>query len=382
MASQANIDAIATLSSGFTGSSLKADTGTLDLSSKAVFGSAEVLNESGVSQGVLGDSGLQNMAQIIIDINAMIGAESGDDTGTINEMLVGMSESPEPLAVVEDYALMVDKMGDSAHDSVLLGRDGVQNFIAGGMGSDVLTGGQGATNFIYGGMKGTSAGIASTQIKGGDQRDFVAGSEDIDIIHGGSGNDFIDGGDGDDIIHGEAGTNFIHAGKGADTVYVDTADFIAIDNNDGPADVDTIVLNARAVGTSHVVGFGNEDVLAFTEADFISGNAGAKTLLGIGSSTSKFDLNTADFSGIVAIADNAAADFSDVATVIGAAVTNTEAKDAFVFAVDNGTATAIISWKDDGNGAFDSNDDVSLDVILVGVANAAALTMDNFALQA
>jgi Ca2+-binding RTX toxin-like protein len=382
VASQANIDAIATLSSGFTGSSLKADTETLNLSSKNVFGSADVLNASGESQGVLGSLGLQNMAQIIIDINAMIGAENGSEADTINQMLVGMSESPEPLAVVEDYALMVDKMGDPAHDTVLLGRDGVQNFIAGGAGSDVLTGGQDATNFIYGGMKGTSDGTASTQIKGGDQRDFVAGSEDIDIIHGGSGNDFIDGGDGDDIIHGEAGTNFIHAGKGADTVYVDTAGFIAIDNNDGPADVDTIVLNARAVGTSHVVGFGNEDVLAFTEADFISGNAGAKTLLGIGSSTSKFDLNTADFSGIVAIADNAAADFSDVATVIGAAVTNTEAKDAFVFAVDNGTATAIISWKDDGNGAFDSNDDVSLDVILVGVANAAALTMDNFALQA
>jgi Ca2+-binding RTX toxin-like protein len=382
VASQANIDAIATLSSGFTGSSLKADTGTLNLSSKNVFGSADVQDSDGTSLAPLGEQSTKNMAQIIIDINAMIGAEDGSGADTINEMLVKMGESPEPLAVVEDYALMVDKMGDSAHDSVLLGRDGVQNFIAGGMGSDVLTGGQGATNFIYGGMKGTSAGIASTQIKGGDQRDFVAGSEDIDIIHGGSGNDFIDGGDGDDIIHGEAGTNFIHAGKGADTVYVDTAGFIAIDNNDGPADVDTIVLNARAVGTSHVVGFGNEDALSFTEADFISGNAGGKTLLGTGSSTSKFDLNTTDFSGIAAIEDNAVSDFSDAGSIIGAAVTNVAANDAFVFAVDNGSDTAIISWKDDGNGTFDSNDDVSLDVILVGVADAAALTMDNFALQA
>ncbi len=382
VASQANVDAIATLSSGFTGAALKADSGTLNLDSKVVFGSAAVQDSAGGTQDILGALGIQNLAGIIFDINAMIGAEDGSEADTINQMLVSMGAAAEPLAVVNEYALMVDKMGDATHDTVLVGRDGVQNFIAGGMGSDVLTGGQGATNFIYGGMKGTSDGTASTQITGGEQRDFVAGSEDIDIIHGGSGNDFIDGGDGNDIIYGEAGTNFIHAGTGADRVYVDTADFIAIDNNGGPADADTIVLNARAVGTSYVIGFGAEDVLAFTEADFISGNGGLKNVLGVGANGSAFDLNTIDFSGIAAISDNAAADFSDVGAIIGAAVTNTEANDAFVFAVDNGTDTAIISWQDDGNGSFDLADDVSVDVILVGFADAATLTLSNFDLLA
>lgn len=387
--SQTNVDAISTLSSGFNNSAIQAAGGSLNLSSKIAFGAANILASDGTTDGSLGGLAATNLVSSIIDpINTLIGATDGSESPSINEALVNNGLSAQDQVTVADYELMIDLQGDATHDAVLLGREGVQNFISGGAGSDVLTGASDATNFIFGGQESTTDGTQTNTITGGEQRDFISGGKDIDHITGGSGDDFIHGNSGDDVINGNAGTNFIYPGEGADTITVDTPDNIDLAETT-PA-TDTIKFETPAdgleQGQSYLLNFDStstatEDVLQFKESAFISGNSGSKSVIATAASSgSKFDVDTADFAGIVVVSDNAAADWSDVGTVIAQSVTNVAADDAFVFAVDNGAHTALVSWADgNSNGIFDPGE-ISVDAIITGLTDATTLNAGNFGL--
>lgn len=261
-------------------------------------------------------------------------------------------------------------------------------FLRGGPGNDILIGGS-DTNFMSG------AGGNDT-ITGGALRDFIAGDEGDDTAYGLGGNDFINTQAGNDTIYGGSGQDFIMPGDGADTVVVDNEpDFISLFSSASPSQVDgatdTVRIEAKTGLTANVmnniVGFdissgATEDKLLFKESVFINGNLGNKSALGTGSSVSKFDLNTADFMGIVKITDNAAGNFSDVGTIIGNAISNSAANDAFIFLIDNGVNTMAIGWDDRigaMKGIIDANDFTPI-AILVGIADVSALDTGNLGL--
>lgn len=260
--------------------------------------------------------------------------------------------------------------------------------LRGGGFNDTIIGGSG-TNFI-------SGAAGNDTITGGALRDFFAGDEGDDIIYGLAGNDFINGQAGADTITGGAGLDFIMPGDDADIVVVDNEpDFISLYSSTTPSQTDAAADTVKFMTKtglspttfSNIVGFETttaEDVLAFHEATFISGNAGTKTVVGTGSSSAAFDLNTVDFRGIVKITDNAAVDFSDVGVKIGNAVSSAAAGDAFVFLVDNGTHTLVVGWDDRtggnaNNGTMDANE-FTVIALLVGVADVSVLDANTWGL--
>jgi hypothetical protein len=390
--SQANIAAIGAVSSGFTNAVLANSVATvdLDLSGKTVFGGASVQQGNGTVTvaDISSAAGATNIELIIDGINSMIGATNGSDIGSINQALVSIGATPQALVVLNDYELSV---GNLAADTVIQGRAGVQNFIAGGLGSDTLIGADGASNFIYGGAEVTTNATDENTIIGGNNRDFIAGGNEKDTISGGDGDDFISGGSGDDIISGGAGTDFIHAGEGSDTITVDNgADYI--DLGETTKVLDTVKFSEKTTSTSFILNFdisgtGTDDNLAFLESEFISGNAGAKSVLGSGTSGVKFDLDTADFMGVVAIVDVAAANFSNAGAEIAAAITNTAVDDAFVFLISDGSNTLVLGWDDrvasggNSNGLMDANETTQI-AMLVGVTSVFTIDAGNISILA
>ena len=389
--SQANLNAIATVSSYQDAKIQAALDATLNFAGKNVFGSAEVLKSDGSQQAAtLKASGGNDVGAIIETVNGIITSVN------ITLGAYGMSAYSQTQAVEGDYALMCDKLADMTGASVIQGRGGVQNFLSGGDLNDTLIGGE-LTNFIYVGSENTDPGIFNT-VTGGAARDFIAGDANADTIHGGGGDDFIYGGGGDDHIHGDEGNDFIRPGDGADTVYISSgSDFIDLTETT-PA-TDTVHFTART-GTpitptpSYILGFdttsdGSKDTLKFAHEAFIDGSLGARSVIGTGSASEKFDLNTTDFSGLVKITDNTTAnfsDFSDASAKIIAAVTNTAANDAFIFAISNGTDMALVlGWDDraasggNGNGMMEATEFTQI-AILVGVNSVADLDMSVYSL--
>jgi Ca2+-binding RTX toxin-like protein len=219
IASQANIDAISTISSGTTATALKAATATdLVLTGKSVFGGATLLSSTDVSAGAITApvNGATDITSVLTMVNTMLGATNGSDGNSVNNLLNTLLRPVVANVEVDDYELTV---GNQASDNVLSGRDGVTNFIAGGSANDTLIGGDGATNFIYAGAElFPFVQPAINTLTGGDDMDFVMGDVGNDTIDGKAGNDFLAGADGDDIITGGIGDDFIDGGIGNDTI--------------------------------------------------------------------------------------------------------------------------------------------------------------------
>ncbi|NLY27524.1 MAG: hypothetical protein GX049_08250 [Alcaligenaceae bacterium] len=261
-------------------------------------------------------------------------------------------------------------------------------FLRGGPGHDILIGGSN-TNFM-------SGNGGNDTITGGVLRDFIAGDAGNDTAYGLAGNDFINTQEGDDTIYGGAGKDFIMPGDGDDTVIVDDEpDFISLYSSATPSQTDgatdTVRIESKTGLTNgvmnNIVGFEissflGEDKLLFKESVFINGNLGTKSVVGTGSSISKFDLNSANFMGIVTIADNYNGNFSDAVTKIANSVSNITAGDAFIFLIGNGPNTMVLGW-DDRVGAFsglmDANDFTPI-ATLVGITDAAAFDAGNLGL--
>ncbi len=220
-------------------------------------------------------------------------------------------------------------------------------------GDTITVNGNGDANVI------TGASISAT----------INGNGGNDVITAGSSGDTINGGDGADVINAGAGADFINGGAGSDTINL----------TGSAASVDTVLYTARTDAGDSVTGFSTavDDILSFTEASFINGNAGTKAVVGTGTGAGAFDLNTANFKGIVEIGDDANAGFTNVHTLVGAATTNVAADDAFIFLIDNGVSTNVYAWDDraaaggDGGGDFDAGEFLLL-AQLVGVTDATA----------
>lgn len=198
-------------------------------------------------------------------------------------------------------------------------------------------------------------------------------------IVGSVGNDTITGSDFADIITGGNGNDTITAGKGNDTINLASA----------AAASDTVVFSAAADnGHDTITGF-QAGVVA-TGGDVLNVN-GVSALVGTGatggttatnaiyvgaSSTAK---GSAAVSKVIAISDNAATDWSDVVSVINAAVTIADATAGqnTIIAIDNGVDTNVYSFVSDATAALTSAE-LTLVGTLTGLADASTFVEANF----
>lgn len=83
------------------------------------------------------------------------------------------------------------------------------------------------TRFVINGLGGNdsiefnqrNAILKGAEIRAGDGRDTVEGTDARDTIFGGAGNDRLDGRNGSDIIYGDAGHDFIEGKNGNDKLF-------------------------------------------------------------------------------------------------------------------------------------------------------------------
>jgi VCBS repeat-containing protein len=281
IASQANIDAISTISSGTTATALKAATATdLVLTGKSVFGGATLLSSTDVSAGAITApvNGATDITSVLTMVNTMLGATNGSDGNSVNNLLNTLLRPVVANVEVDDYELTV---GNQASDNVLSGRDGVTNFIAGGSANDTLIGGNGATNFIYAGAE-LPAPQAINSITGGDYMDFVMGGAGVDIIDGKAGNDFLAGDDGDDIITGGIGNDFIDGGIGNDTITGGTGSDIIMTGTgtdtivfaSGDSTIDPTLTPLEILSSADIIAdFSTADIIDYASALAIGGDS-------------------------------------------------------------------------------------------------------------
>jgi hypothetical protein len=195
----------------------------------------------------------------------------------------------------------------------------------------------------------------------------LTGNGGKNVLTGTSRNDTIAGGDGDDTIQLGAGGN-------------DTVEFAAVANNGKDtivgfnAGTDALTKDVLKVSPLATLGT-NGTATVFQKANASSADkASVVTTGGI----------TTNGNGVITLKDQAAADWSDVATVIGNALTvdGTAANNSeFVILVDNGTDTRIYLYKDKNDG-FDADDDITLVGTVSGVqtfTDKAVFDVSNFA---
>lgn len=215
-------------------------------------------------------------------------------------------------------------------------------------------------------INGTSGN--DNPLLGTSENDTIFGLAGDDVIDGGAGNDTITGGDGADVITGGAGEDTIIltettsavdfvfmstlATNGADTIFGFTSgsDKIDIDGT-GVA----YSQGATAQTTMYSAADGSE-VSVETFAHAVSGS-------------------TENTNGVIAVTDEAAANWSDAATVLFAALTidGTAANNSsYALIIDNGTDTRIYNFTDVTDGSV-AADDLTL------IATVKDMLVDDFA---
>jgi len=218
----------------------------------------------------------------------------------------------------------------------------------------------------------------------GAAADFtINGNAGDDNITGSAGADTINGGDDDDTITGGEGADIITGGKGEDTITL----------TETTAAADIVKMSALATnGADTIVGFTSaSDIIEIkgTGATYTEGadsTAPASAFLD-GSASSKANVTAALYadgqandlaSGVIRITDEAAADFSDATTKIGAAITvdGTASNNAVqAIIIDNGTDTQVYHYADSTNG-FDAADDLTLIATITGLEVADFVIAD------
>jgi len=199
----------------------------------------------------------------------------------------------------------------------------------------------------------TASASQGIEIIGTDKADSLIGGNGADIIRAGKGGDTVTGGNGNDTID-------LGAGDGA----TDTVVFSAAASNGS----DTI--NGFTAGST------NGDVLKVTTLATLVGS----TTFATASSAAKGDTAA---NKVIAVTDNAAADWSDVVTKIGAALTiagNTTAADAnTAVLIDNGTDTRVYLFSDDAtNNTTVEATELTLVGTVTGLADVSTLVAGNF----
>jgi len=234
-------------------------------------------------------------------------------------------------------------------------------------------------------VAGTASGDITTTGSGTQSGSIVTGSGD-DSITLANGDDpvSISTGDGNDTIDAALGAAAvsIDAGAGVDSI----TGSAAADELTGGFGTDTFVMTfntdmATSAGVADTIkdfAFGNSgDVLNLTSftapAGGVDGLAG--TSASVASAASTVDLTT---ESIVAITDSTAANYSDVATIIDAAVVSASGEDA-VFLVTNGTDARVYGFKEAGGDTTVAAGELTVIATLSGVTDFTDIVDSNFA---
>jgi serralysin len=230
--------------------------------------------------------------------------------------------------------------------------------------------GTAATNGTGNGLDNTLTGNdAANTLGGSDGNDYLYGSNGNDYLYGSNGNDTLNGGNDNDTLDGGAGADTLDGGSGNDLL-------------NGWADADTLT---GGLGTD-TFAFGTVTGGADTVTDFASGTDKLRfrsdsTLLNIGDGDTVLDSSelvtgpggffkttelvvvSGDISGTISN--------SSAATAIGSASAAYAVDDRRLFAVDNGTDSALYLFKSAGADALVSATELTLIGTLQGTASTA-----------
>ena len=204
-------------------------------------------------------------------------------------------------------------------------------------------------------------------INGTANSESLIGTEFADSINGLAGNDSIDGRGGNDTIIGGEGRDTLFGGGGDDNFVFSAAATNGADTiEDFTSTEDDLDLTALVL-----------DQGATTQADLLTA-----------SSALKASVLSADFAltapnenalGVIVVTDGAASDWSDVATVIQAALTLDIAVAAnnatLAIMIDNGSDTRLYNYADVNNG-YSAGDDLTLIGTISGVQVSAFAAED------
>jgi Ca2+-binding RTX toxin-like protein len=288
------------------------------------------------------------------------------------------------------------------------------NTLEGGAGNDVL---DGSTGFDYASYVSASSGVTVSLAIAGAQNTVGAGSDtlsNIEYLRGSSFNDSLTGNAGNNIIDGGAGNDVLDGGSGTDTAYYATAaagvnvnlgiagaqstsgsgvdTLLNFENLTGSGFNDTLIGNA---GANILTGLAGADTFVFnstaaadTVSDFVSGvdklrisQAG----IAIGNGNTTID-NAASIAGpggfataaeLVIVTGNigGAINATSAAAAIGSATSAYGIGQKVLFAVDNGTGSALYLFT-----AADANAAVSAAelTLLATLTNSASTTVGDF----
>lgn len=209
-------------------------------------------------------------------------------------------------------------------------------------------------------LTGSDAGDTLTGV-GGD--DTLSGGIGNDTLVGAAGDDTLLGGAGNDSLKGDAGANTMTGGAGADTFNL----------TDGGTDTITdFTTGSDKINTTALTVTQGADA----QTDYQTASSGSKASVVAG--TYATGQANADASGVVVVSDEAAADWSDVGTVIGAALTvdGTAGNNAkVIIIIDNGTDTRVYYYEDATDG-YAAADDLTLLGTVSGVEVAGIAVGD------
>ncbi len=192
-------------------------------------------------------------------------------------------------------------------------------------------------------LTGSDAGDTLTGVAGDDT---LSGGVGNDTLEGANGDDTLIGGTGNDDLFGAAGANTLTGGEGNDIFNLVTGGTATITDFATGDDIDTTALTVTQGGTA--------------QTGLTTAAAGGKASV----VASAWAANAANENGngVITVTDQAAADWNDAGTLIGAALTvdGTAGNNGkFVIIIDNGTDTRVYYYSDVTNG-FDAGDDLTL----------------------
>lgn len=112
-------------------------------------------------------------------------------------------------------------------------------------------------------------------INGTDNKDYLLGSPEADLINGLAGDDQLDGNAGDDTLNGGTGDDTMRGGSGSDLYLVDDAGDLAIEIADNG--IDTV-----SAGVDFTLGANVENLIARVKPSRVIENPVAIARVGVG----------------------------------------------------------------------------------------------------
>src|SRR5262245_50559029 len=179
-----------------------------------------------------------DVVEVNVNLAGTLNGNAGDNAAdTVNVQ----ATSGDDVALIMGDASGVSVLGLAAQVNLTHTEGALDTLrVNGGAGDDELE------------ASGLSAGAIKLVLDGGDGNDIIIGSAGDDILFGGAGDDVIIGGGGNDVIDAGPGDNVVIQGFTAGEDKVDLRGVA------GAYGFDWVLANAREVGGSTVIDFGND----------------------------------------------------------------------------------------------------------------------------